>query len=831
MGSKLVIVESPAKAKTINKILGKDFLVKSSMGHVRDLPVKNIGVDIKDSFRPKYVIVKGRQKVIDELKKAAVKADHIYLAPDPDREGEAIAWHLKAILDDDKGSKTFLRVQYNEITPAAVKKAFEHPGEIDLKRVNAQQARRILDRIVGYMVSPVLWRRIRRGLSAGRVQSVALRLVCEREKEIKNFVPEEYWLLGAKVRKLVEPLDPFKIKLIRVDGEKADVRSGEQAEKVRKDLEGRTLRVAEIAVKEISKRPGPPFITSSLQQAASSSYGFEPKRTMSIAQELYEGIDLGEGPVGLITYMRTDSFFIAQDALQSCRSFIGENFGAEFLPEKPNYFKSRESSQEAHEAIRPTDVRRTPDSVAHRLDPAELKIYKLIWQRFVSSQMAAARIEQKTAKVEALPPPGVASTYLFHGTASQVIFPGYMKVTGADIEKPENGNGEEIDTLPPLSEGENLECLEWLMDRKETQPPPRYSEASLIKALEEDGVGRPSTYAQIISTLHQRKYVVREKRSLFPTELGVQVNELLVTNLGELFNVEFTASMEASLDKIEEGTVDWTGMLTEFYGQFEGWMQHVKEPPADQVVVGHVLAAMQKITEWAPEVKRGKRTYSDNGFVDSVRKQMEEGKKEISTRQLTALLRIACRYRSKVPEMEQVLAEAGYAEVLDAPEAQPPRESTMKKLELLRSLDIEESGKKFVESLHSQASSGRRLSDRQVHALNRILVSHASQVENFEEIKHELEMGHTEKQAEDPECGELIQALNGVSEWRAPVTRGRRVFDDKQFFASLSLHYSRKKYLSFKQKAALKKMYEKYRGQIAPSGEGAAAKPAEPAAQ
>jgi len=818
MATNLVIVESPAKAKTINKILGKDFVVKSSMGHVRDLPLKNIGVDIKDSFKPKYVLVKTRLKVVEELKKAAEKCDTIYLAPDPDREGEAIAWHLKTILTDKKATKTFFRVQYNEITPAAVRKAFAHPGDIDIKRVNAQQARRILDRIVGYTVSPVLWRRIRRGLSAGRVQSVALRLVCEREKEIKSFVPEEYWLLGAKVRKLIEPLDPFRIKLVRVDGEKAEIKNGEQAENIKKDLDGRSLKVAEIAIKEVSKRPGPPFITSSLQQAASSAFGYEPKRTMSIAQKLYEGVDLGDGPIGLITYMRTDSFFIAQDALQSCRSLIHGTFGTEYLPEKPNYYKSRSGAQEAHEAIRPTDVNRTPDSVAHRLDSSELKVYTLIWKRFVASQMVPAKIEQKTVKIEAAPAGERKTTYIFHASASEIKFPGYMKVTGADVEKQLEAQGEEgeenLDRLPPLSEGEALECLEWLADRKETQPPPRYSEASLIKALEEDGVGRPSTYASIISTLHARKYVIREKRSLSPTELGMSVSDLLVTNLGELFNVEFTALMEAQLDRIEEGTVDWTTMLSDFYKQFEGWMAKVKEPPADQNAVRQVLDLMQKITQWAPETKRGKKTYSDNGFVDSVRKQMDDGKKQISVRQLVALVRIVWRYKEQIPGVESLLSDAGLAEMAQSAEVQPPRESTMRKIELLQTLDMDDSAKKFVESLHSQASTGRRLSDRQVGALDRIVMSHASQIPDFESRKEHLEMGSAEQQQEDPECGAILEAMASVTEWKPPVNRGRRVFDDKLFFTSLSQHYGRKKFLSPRQKAALKKMYGKYLSQI-----------------
>ncbi len=440
MSKKLVIVESPAKARTINKILGKDFIVKSSMGHVRDLPVKTLGVDLEKSFEPSYVVVKGRKKIIDELKKAAASCDEIYLAPDPDREGEAIAWHLQNLLQGKKkDEKTFYRVQYNEITPSAVKSAFEDRGELDMNRVNAQQARRVLDRIVGYKVSPVLWQRIRRGLSAGRVQSVALRLVCEREDEIDKFVPQEYWIIGAVARKLVDPMDPFGLRLIRIDGKKAEIHDSDKAAEVRSDLDQRRLLVSEIVTKEVKRRPRPPYITSTLQQAGSSYCGYSPKRTMSIAQKLYEGIDLGEGSTGLITYMRTDSFSISADAIEACRGYVKGTYGDEYCPEKPNFYKSRSGAQEAHEAVRPTDVSITPESLVGKLESPELKLYKLIWQRFVASQMKPAIISMRTVKVNAEPKDQKDGKYLLQATASEVAFAGYMKATGADIpEKPKD---------------------------------------------------------------------------------------------------------------------------------------------------------------------------------------------------------------------------------------------------------------------------------------------------------------------------------------------------------------------------------------------------------
>ncbi len=823
MGKKLVIVESPAKAKTINRMLGKDYVVKSSMGHVRDLPVRNLGVDIKNDFKPKYVVVKARRKVVEDLKKAAKDCDAVYLAPDPDREGEAIAWHLLHVLRAASDKCKFYRVQYNEITPRAVRGAFECPGEIDLHRVDAQQARRVLDRIVGYMVSPVLWREVKRGLSAGRVQSVALRLVCDREKEIREFVPEEYWIMGALVRKLVIPLEPFTIKLARIGDEKAEVKSSAQAEAIRADLEGRSLRVSKTGSKDVSKRPPPPYITSTLQQAASSKHGFSPKRTMSIAQKLYEGVNVGEGPAGLITYMRTDSVNVSRDALNAVRKFIGTTYGDKFCPDKPNFFKSRKSAQEAHEAIRPTDVKRTPESVAKFLDAGEKKLYALIWKRFVASQMSAAVIEQRSAEVEAVPTPEQTTTYTFRATASEVKFPGYMKVSGVDIggKKGSNGNGETEEILPALNEGEPLTCVEWLSERKETKPPARYSEASLVRALENNGVGRPSTYAQTITTLQQRNYVTRVKRTLEPTKLGEEVTNLLVAKLGELFDVGFTAKMEDLLDEVENGDVEWTHMLGDFYRQFDAWMENTKAPPADVEAVRRTLAVLAGVKEWAPEVKRGRRKFSDSRFVESIGTQLDEDEKPVSVRQFEALLRIACRYREQVPEVVSLVEGLGYASLLKDPQTQKPLESTELKLSLLREIELDEKTSAFVESLGAQVAGGRRLSDAQIGALDSIVVSHSGAIEGFEEKRELLALNATVQ--EDTESGPLLEAMSAVTEWKPPVKKGRRVFDDKAFYESLSEQFERRKSLSPRQRGALKRLCGRYRSQI-PDFEALAAK-------
>jgi len=820
MGKNLVVVESPAKAKTINKILGSDFIVKASMGHVRDLPEKDFGIDIENGFKPKYVTLKSRSKILKELKEAAAKADGIYLAPDPDREGEAIAWHLMAALKGKTADDHFYRVTYNEITAPAIRKAFSEPGRIDLNKVDSQQARRILDRLVGYKVSPLLWRRIRGASSAGRVQSVALRLVCEREHEIDVFVPEEYWILGVKARKFVDPRDPFMLKLAKIDGEKAEVKSGEQAEGVRTDLEGRELIVSNILTKTVSKRAMPPYITSSLQQAGSSVFGFAPSVTMRIAQKLYEGIDFGEGPVGLITYMRTDSFNIAQSAREQCGHFIRDTFGQEFLPEKPNFYKSRGSAQEAHEAIRPTDVNRTPKQLESVLDSQQLRLYRLIWQRFVASQMAPAKIAQRTVEVEAMPTSEKPTPYLFRATASEVVFPGYMKVTGAE-QKKKSENGEEVEKLPPLEKGEKIEWLEWDQQQKFTQPPPRYTEASLVRAMEENGVGRPSTYAQILSTLQARKYVEKEKRSLKPTEIGLKVCDFLVQNLAPLFDVKFTAQMEESLDKIEQGSVKWVSMMEDFYKDLSVWLEKAKGPQADPELMTRLFGLFDQVKEWAPETKRGKRTYSDKKFIESIQKQMESGK-PIYMRQCDAVKKVLCKYRDQIPAVREDTEALGLTEQLKEAEKpqEPPRPETIRKLDLLGHVKCDEPrtvGKRtyddraFIDSLRERADSGRQLTPNQIRYLDRLVRKYSDQIEGFEALAPELGMDTV---TEDKESGPLIELLKQIKEWKPPVQRGKREWDDRKFYESLAKQFEQKKQLSPKQVLSLKKMIGRYAAQI-----------------
>ncbi len=829
MSKKLVIVESPAKAKTINKILGGDYIVKASMGHVRDLPVKSLGVDLEDNFTPQYVVVEDRQKVVKELMEAVSHCDAVYLAPDPDREGEAIAWHLKAVLEGKVPEDCFFRVTYNEITPRAVKEAFEHPSQIDQKLVNAQQARRVLDRIVGYKVSPLLWSRIRRGLSAGRVQSVALRLVCEREASILNFKSEPYWLFGAEVRKQVAPQDPFTVRLARIKGEKAEVKTPEVAEAITKDLETRALRVRGIINREISKRAYPPFITSSLQQAGSRVFDFPPNRTMKIAQKLYEGVEFGEGPVGLITYMRTDSFNLSQDARAAARQFIETQYGPEYLPEKPNFFKSRGGAQEAHEAIRPTDVNRTPESLAGVLTPEQLNLYGLIWQRFVACQMAPAKIEQRTVEIETPAPAGQTPDYLFRATASQVTFPGYMKVAGVERrvkprEDADKAEGEaddpEIDRLPVLEVGEPLDILKWLSERKDTQPPGRYSEASLIKALEENGVGRPSTYASILATLYDRKYAIREKKAVHPTELGMKVNALLVEHLSALFDVQFTAHMEELLDEVEAGKVEWHQMLADFYARFVEWMKQARGPDADIGKVQRVLSALEQVKEWGPETKRGKRTVGDRRFMVSIQKQLNDAKKALSQRQLESLGRLVIRYREQIPDLPEALAEAGLQKLLEEKAPEPPRASTVAKMDALKGMEFDApevrrgrtyDDRAFVESLQRRVDQQRELSPAQIQVLDRFVLKYKERIPDFAALEASLELGQAGA-GEDNESQGLLDQLAHVTEWKQKAGKNGKTYDDKVFFDSLAKQYGQRKSLSPRQRAALKRLVKRYAG-------------------
>ena len=842
MSTNLVIVESPAKAKSINKILGRDYTVRASLGHVRDLPQKKLAVDVKNGFEPEYELIPGRKKTVQELKAVAKQAEKIYLAPDPDREGEAIAWHLMYALGGKRpDTDRFYRVTYNEITPAAIRRAFAQPTRIDTNRVDAQQARRVLDRLVGYQVSPLLWRRIKGGSSAGRVQSVALRLICEREAEIRRFTPQEYWVFGARVAKRVEPVDPFLIRLAKINAADPAIANQEQADEVRADLNQRELVVAHVIEREVNRRTRPPFITSTLQQAASSALRFTPSRTMSIAQKLYEGVDFGDGSVGLITYMRTDSPAIAKDAQDQCRQYIAQQFGADYVPANPNLFRSRSGAQEAHEAIRPTDVERTPEAMAKHLKPEELKLYRLIWKQFVASQMAPARIAQRTVEFTAELPDGATSastlqqegapwTYLFRATASDILFPGFMKVTGEDQKKAkakssEGGDDDKDDTdepqaLPPLTQGEVVDCQEWLVDQKFTKPPPRYSEASLVRTLEENGVGRPSTYAQIIQTLYARKYVEREKGSLRPTEPGEQVSQFLVSHLDALFDVQFTAKMEQELDAVEDGKVEWTAMMERFYERFQQWLKQAKGPDADQEIAARLLNYVEQVAEWAPPVKRGKTTYSDEKFVASVRQQLEAGEKKLTMRQVEALLKLAHKYREQLPNPDQVATELGLGDLfkqISSPAA-APRKSTEEKLAALQAVNFDEPRKVgtrtyddqvFCASLREQVEGGKRLSPNQLKYLDRLLQKYQSQIPDFTERAAAWGLGKEEAVAPE-QISALLNQLAQVTEWRAPTKRGKREWSDEAFYQSLARQFKEKGLLSPKQFAALQKMAARY---------------------
>lgn len=818
MPKHLVIVESPTKTKTIARILGSDYVVKSSVGHVRDLPQQRLGVNLERNFEPNYEISKGKAKVIEALRKAASGSDAIFLAPDPDREGEAIAWHLKALLDTKAQNAPFYRVQYNEITPRAVRDAFENPGQINMDRVYAQQARRILDRIVGYKVSPLLWRQIKRGLSAGRVQSVALRLVCEREQAILAFKPEPYWVMGAQVRKLIVPLDPFRIRLSRIDHKRAAIHDPQTAEAVLADLKNRPLRVSALKTRTVNRSAPPPFITSTLQQTASSALGFSPVRTMRLAQSLYEGFDFGQGAVGLITYMRTDSVNVSQDAVNAVRDYIQQTYGTDFLPPKPNRYRSRGSAQEAHEAIRPTDLTLTPQKLAKKLGAPERKLYTLIWNRFVASQMTQARIEYRIAEIDSIPEPPQQHHYRFSATAGEVAFPGFLR--GLGTEKPpadtrKSGGNEPLEALPALREGEPLECIEWLSERKETSPPSRFSEAALVRALEANGVGRPSTYAGIVETLNDRKYVAREKRMLSPTPLGMKVCELLCAKLNALFDVGFTARMEADLDRIEAGELSWTDMLKQFYDQFERWIEAARTPPADPGRVQEALALLGQVRQWGPVRTQGKRTFSDEQFVTSIAEQANEGAKPVSQAQLEALLRLACRYKAQIPEAAKRLKQMGREDLLEAPELQPPRESTCRKLAWMQNFPLDDNDRQFVESLQSQVDAARRLSEAQIRVLDTLILAQAQihQPHSLDKVCESLGIEPPDE-AEQAENRQLLDALGNVSTWRESSQRGKRTFDDQAFVASLRDQFERRRTLSPRQRAALRRMVLRYRQQI-----------------
>jgi len=589
----LVIVESPAKAKTIKKYLGRGYVVKASVGHVKDLPRKKMGIDIKRGFRPEYVVIETKKKVLSEIKEAAAVAGRVLLAPDPDREGEAIAWHIAEEIKDD--NPNIQRVLFNEITKKAVSEAIGKPMALDKKKFESQQARRILDRLVGYEISPVLWTKVQRGLSAGRVQSVAVRLVAEREDEIKAFVPQEYWTVDATVEGPTPP--PFNVKATKLDGEKLQMVHEGQAREVVDIMRAATLSVSSVERKERRKNPPPPFITSKLQQEASSKLRFSPKRTMGLAQRLYEGVEMGEdGPIGLITYMRTDSTRISDDALAEVRAYVGDKYGPTFLPAEPVVYKTKKSAQDAHEAIRPTGLKYDPETVRalwaggkgggrdERESDDLLRLYTLIWNRFVACQMVPAVFDQTTIDIAA----GRAE---LRATGQVIKFPGFLSVYAETVEDAVNED-ETGASLPDVKAGDAVKLLETKPEQHFTQPPPRFSEATLVKELEEKGIGRPSTYAAILSTIQDRKYVEKKEARLYPTELGVMVNGLLVKSFPDIVSTDFTAQMEEQLDQVEEGEANWVKLLDGFYKPFKLDLEKAKvemrnlkaeEKPTDEV--------------------------------------------------------------------------------------------------------------------------------------------------------------------------------------------------------------------------------------------------------
>lgn len=590
-GHSLVIVESPAKARTIEKYLGSDFRVLASVGHIIDLPTSKLGVDVEHGFEPQYEVIKGKKKIVEDLKRAAKNAGRVYLAPDPDREGEAIAWHIAAAIGN---GKPIHRAVFNEITREAVRRGIDNPTEINENLFNAQQARRILDRLVGYKISPLLWKKVRRGLSAGRVQSVALRLICEREKEVQAFKPEEYWSIAGRAEAHEPP--PFTLRLDKIHGKNERIPDEAAANRILDAARNAEFKVADVTRREVAKRPFAPFITSTLQQEASRKLRYPSRRTMRIAQRLYEGIDVGEdGPTGLITYMRTDSTRLAPSALDMIRGYIHKNYEADYLPPQARFYSKGKGAQDAHEAIRPTNVDLTPKRVARYLDKEQLAVYTLIWTRTVASQMADAKVERTRIEVP-------IGDYLFVATGSVIKFPGYLKIyeeaqdeagrTESESEGVEPVLNKEDEQLPRVEPGDVLQVEDLAGKQHFTQPPPRFTEAGLIKELEKQGIGRPSTYAAIISTIQDREYAEKEGGSFRPTELGSIVTELLTESFPQVLDVKFTAKMEGQLDDVEEGKADWVELLNGFYQPFmkrlETAQEQMRNLKAEQQPTEHV---------------------------------------------------------------------------------------------------------------------------------------------------------------------------------------------------------------------------------------------------
>jgi len=836
--TKLVIVESPAKAKTINRYLGNDYVVMASFGHVRDLPNNSLGVDLTQQFTPRYVMTDSGKKTLAGLKKAATGVNQIILATDPDREGEAIAWHLQESLAPHTKA-TFKRVVFHEVTANAIRAAFANPGDLDQAKVDAQQARRILDRLVGYQVSPLLWEHIQRGTSAGRVQSVALRLVCEREREILAFEAKEYWQMDASFLPGAAS-ESFMARLFQLDNAKPDIGNAETANALADELENRArFRIDKINKKPKKRHPYPPFTTSTLQQTASGSLRFSPSQTMQVAQQLYEGVELGaDGAVGLITYMRTDSVAVSKDAQEQARAFIAATYGNDYVPAQPNNYRSKNSAQAAHEAVRPTHMDLPPAKVAPFLQPRQLRLYTLIWNRFIASQMESARQIEHSIDVVADNQP-LKHVYRFRATATTTVFAGFLKVYGdsGENDDPEADPDQQhvTTTLPELHEKDP--CTLEKLHKKQcfTQPPRRFSEATLVRELDENGIGRPSTYASIVRTIQDRNYTDKDKGRLFPTELGFKVNDYLVETMPELMDIKFTAKMEDQLDKIEDGNVQWTHMLTDFYDSFRTWVTDVPVSAAPNAErISEFLAVFDSNITWDPPKKRGRRTYDDQKFIESLCDQVKEGK-TFSDRQWQALLTVAARYAQQLPALEAISSNIGIAEQvhghmdkLRERESNPPAPPTPIGRRLCAMLaDVKWEApvkrgkrvyddKKFYKSLASRIDEEKALTPAQLEALKKLAAKYRSQLSGYDELAAEFNLEQPapvdEQQVE--KIAATLMLFTSITQWEPAKTRGKRTYDDKEFVDSICSQFESRKILSDRQIAAAKKVLSRYWRQI-----------------
>lgn len=880
-----MIVESPAKAHTIGQLLGGGTIVRASYGHVRDLPEGGgLHVDLAHGFTPDYVLTPSGRKVIADLRKVAKDVADIYLATDPDREGEAISWHLSELL---RGSTkaSFHRISYHEITKSAIDSAFANPGEIDMKLVDAQQARRVLDRIVGFMVSPLACRNVAQKTSAGRVQSVALRLVVEREREIQAFKPEEYWNLDAFFTPSGAQCE-LKTRLSRIGGHKAEVRDAAGANALADAVEHADTahRVLSVADKPRKQGAAPPFTTSTLQQAAGGSLHFSTTMTMRLAQELYEGVSEGGGTTGgLITYMRTDSVNVAKEAQDSARSYIASAYGPQYVPDKPNRYRSGKSAQEAHEAIRPTNVERTPESLAGILTPQQLKLYRLIWNRFVASQMTPAQQIDHSIEIESTGPAlsPVATGWIFSEdgrrvigksdspegcvfrvAARETVFPGYQIV----YSMKDLGQEDEMDNLtgrlPRLSAGVPCQLSRRPLTREQcfTQPPNRYSEAALVKAMESNGVGRPSTYAATVSAIQLKKYVEKKSSALYPTDLGMRLCDYLVAKFPELFNVGFTAKMEEQLDEIADGGINWVDMLGNFYHSFQQWLAgcganpSVAPLPDDQAE--KILSLFPEEFDFAPKGEDSR--YDDASFVGRLRRQLAGGR-GISERQSAALLHVAGKYAAQFPQLMAKAEELGVAQMLLQQQehaAATARTSNAEEIpaeiaELIEKMKDTEWEKpatrgrrtyddgKFFRSICTQAKRSGKLTPAQISALRKLAAKYAVAVPGMADSSSgggADEGGAAAATPLSPEAKAAIETLfkfcEGITDWKAPAKRGSRTYDDRAFYTSLADQYRRRGILSDRQIAALQKMCTKYAGKDSPAPSAGAAIPpaARPAA-